>query len=89
MAYPVQDAIQYTVRNVPARADEALRRRASELGLSLNEILRRAIIKEAGLGKETRQEYRDLDHLAGTWVEDPIFDAVLAEQDRVDKELWK
>ncbi len=32
---------------------------------------------------------RDLDALAGTWVEDPAFDAALQDMDTVDKDLWK
>ena len=32
---------------------------------------------------------RDLSDLAGTWVEDPEFDATMREQDRVDPELWR
>jgi hypothetical protein len=77
------------VRNIPANADETLRRRAAELDLSLNEVLRQAILREAGLGPGAPKSYHDLDHLAGSWVEDPEFDAIRAEQDRIDEELWK
>ena len=31
----------------------------------------------------------DLDDLAGSWVDDPEFDAIIAEMDQVDPELWK
>ena len=86
---PVEEGVQYTVRNIPAKADEALRRRAAELHLSLNEVLRQAILKEAGLGAEPGRLYHDLDHLAGTWVEDPAIDAIIEAQDRVDEDLWK
>ena len=84
-----EGSVQYTVRNVPVKADQTLRRRASELKISLNEMLRRAILREAGMGIETSRSYHDLDHLAGSWVKDPIFDAIIAEQDRVDEDLWK
>lgn len=40
-------------------------------------------------GKVTPKKYRDLSDIAGTWVEDPEFDAILAEQRRIDPELWK
>ena len=89
MHLPVEEGVQYTVRNIPTKADEALRRRAAELRLSLNEVLRQAILKEAGVGAEPAQLYHDLDPIAGTWVEDPAFDAIIAAQDRVDEDLWK
>jgi hypothetical protein len=84
-----QGSVQYTVRNVPAKADLALRHRATELKISLNEMLRRAILREAGMGIDSSRSYHDLDHLAGTWVKDPVFDAIIDEQDRVDEDLWK
>lgn len=81
--------VQYTVRNIPAKADAALRRRAEELQLSLNEVLRRAILREAGSGELEGRVYHDLDGFIGTWQEDPKFDAAIAEHDRVDEEMWK
>ncbi len=33
--------------------------------------------------------HRDLDLLAGTWIDDPEFDQALAEQRKVDVEMWK
>jgi len=32
---------------------------------------------------------RDLSDIAGTWVEDPGFDQVIAAQRQIDPELWK
>ncbi|MBI4603182.1 MAG: hypothetical protein HY721_14580 [Planctomycetes bacterium] len=69
--------------------DEILRRKAHEERKSLNEVLKRALLKEAGVAQEPKTLYHDLDHLAGTWVEDPELDAIIAEQDRVDEDLWK
>ncbi len=33
--------------------------------------------------------HRDLDFLAGTWIEDSVFDQVLAEQRTINAEIWK
>lgn len=33
--------------------------------------------------------HRDLDFLAGTWIEDSVFDQVLAEQRTINAEMWK
>lgn len=32
---------------------------------------------------------RDLSDLAGTWTEDPEFDRAIADQDRIDEDLWR
>ena len=86
---PAADRIQYTVRNVPRKADEALRRRADELDVSLNDVLLRALLKEAGMAEGEKGAHHDLDDFVGSWEEDPEFDAIIAEQDRVDEEKWK
>lgn len=79
---------QYTVRNVPASVDHALRKLAEARGVSLNEILLKALEREAGVVAEPRI-YRDLDHLIGSWVDDPAFDAAMAEVERVDPKDWE
>lgn len=80
--------VQYTVRDVPADADAALRRRARAEGKSLNSLLREALVREAGLADEPVR-HADLDQLAGLWEDDPEFDAALAAQDVVDPSLWR
>jgi hypothetical protein len=80
--------LQYTVRDIPEQVDRALRRKAGEEGKSLNEVLRDALIREAGV-VEPSPRYTDLDALAGTWVDDPGFDATLRAQDQVDESLWR
>jgi hypothetical protein len=81
-------AVQYTVREVPFHVDRALRRRASEEGKSLNRFLRETLAKEAG-GMAGLVLHHDLDDLAGAWQDDPEFDRVIAEQDRVDEAMWR
>jgi hypothetical protein len=80
-------SVQYTVRDVPAHVDRALRRRASEEGKSLNQLLRDTLTKEAAGGVDVL--YHDLDAIAGTWEDDPEFDRAIAEQDRVDEAMWR
>ena len=80
--------VQYTIRDVPPAVDRALRRRAREEEKSLNQTLIESV--ERGLGLEAGPTvYRNLDFIAGTWVEDPEFDAALAEQDVVDEAEWR
>ena len=45
---------------------------------------------ERGLGLDDEPvEYHDLDDLAGSWIQDPEFEKVVAEMDRVDPGLWE
>lgn len=81
--------VQYTVRSVPAHVDKALRRKAQEGRKSLNEVLRDALIKEAGGADEPGHRYTDLDALAGSWVDVPGFDDALRAQDQIDEALWR
>jgi hypothetical protein len=80
---------QYTVRDVPAHVDGALRRKAREEGKSLNQVLRDALVREAGAGDLSPVLHNDLDHLAGKWEDDPAFDQAIAAQDRIDESLWR
>jgi hypothetical protein len=81
--------VQYTVRDVPARVDEALRSKARERRVSLNDVLRAALVREAGVDPDEGVVHDDLDDLAGRWDEDPAFDEAIEAQDRVDESLWK
>lgn len=82
------ECMQYTLRNIPGSLDAALRRRAHEQGKSLNEVAIEALARGTGL-KGERSRKRDLQFMAGTWQEDPIFDEAIAAQDAVDEDLWR
>ena len=79
---------QHTLRKVPPQVDAELRRRAVEERKSLNEVALQALERGLGLSDQPIR-YRDLDDLAGTWVDDPEFDRALEEMDQVDPELWQ
>jgi plasmid stability protein len=80
--------MQYTLRNIPAAVDRALRQRAKIEGRSLNEVAVEALARATGVLDE-EMKHRSLGDLAGTWIPDPDFDAALEEQDRIDEGLWK
>ncbi len=80
--------MQYTLRKIPKRVDEALRRKAKQEGLSLNQAAVQALTHGLGL-TETSPIHHDLDDLVGTWVEDPGFDEALRDMDSIDPELWR
>jgi plasmid stability protein len=81
--------VQYTVRNIPAHVDKALRRKAREGRKSLNEVLRDALMRDVEGAGPSARVYTDLDALAGTWVDVPDFDEAIQAQDRVDESLWR
>ena len=79
--------VQFTVRGIPREVEKALKRKAALSEKSLNTVLVEALSREAGVERET--VYHELDSLAGTWEDDPAFDAALRAQHRIDKNLWK
>lgn len=82
---PAKPPVQYTIRGVPRDVDRELRRRAHERRISMNQLLVEELRSAAG----TPRRYRSLGSLAGTWREDPAFERALADQRRVDPDLWK
>ena len=79
--------MQYTIRNVPDYLDAALRGAARAQDKSLNEVTIEALARGAGLSDQPRRQ-RDLGDLAGSWRDDPVFEAALAAQDAIEPELW-
>jgi hypothetical protein len=77
---------QYTIRQVPANLDEALRRKAKQKGQSLNQVLLDSLAQSVG---EEASRYHDLDELAGSWKTDKAFDDALKAFDTIDPNDWK
>jgi predicted metal-dependent hydrolase len=80
--------MQYTLRGIPAAVDNALRARARAAGKSLNEAAVDALAEGSGMAG-SRRKRRDLGDVARTWKADKALEAALADQDRVDKDLWR
>ncbi len=80
--------MQYTIRNIPAHLDRALRERAARDGKSLNEVATEALARGLDVdGQVVRR--RDLGAIAGSWVRDREVDRALDEQRRIDPDLWR
>jgi len=80
--------MQYTIRNIPRSLDRALRLKSRKEGKTLDQVVIEML--ERGLqANERPAKFRDLDDLAGTWVEDPQFDRAIAEQDQIHPDDWK
>lgn len=80
--------MQYTIRGIPELVDNALRARARAAGKSLNEAAIDALAEGSGTAG-SRRKRRDLGDIAKTWKADKAVDAALADQDRVDEDLWR
>jgi len=81
--------MQYTLRNIPSDLDQALRKTAGQQHKSLNQVAVEALRRAAGLGEKPPVKRRDLADVAGTWKDDPGTDAALADQRRIDPEMWE
>jgi hypothetical protein len=83
--------MQYTIRNIPKRLDEALRRKAREEHRSLNEVVVETMEHGLGLTGE-KKVYRDLDWLIGSGPLEPEVIRALEEQDQIHpdemREVW-
>lgn len=80
-----------TLRNLPSEVARLVREKARAEGISLNQAV--IGVLEAYLGGRGRTEtvHHDLDELAGAWTaaEAAAFEQALAEQRRLDPELWR
>ena len=83
---PTGSRIQYTIRGIPPEVDAALRRRARQRRISLNQLLVEELSAAGGTGP---QRHRRLSDLPGRWHNDPVFDRIVAEQRVIDEDLWK
>jgi len=84
---PTKSKVQYTLRGIPAEVDQALRRKARERRISLNQLLVDELISASGATSSRR--YRPLKQVAGRWKDDPEFDRALEDQRQVDWSLWR
>jgi len=79
-----------TLRNIPKKLQEVIRKRAGAEGLSLNKTVLRMLEEASGQRAQKSALHHDLDYLAGKWSreEAAAFEAALVEQRRVDPEHW-
>jgi predicted carbohydrate-binding protein with CBM5 and CBM33 domain len=82
------ECMQYTIRGIPEAVDTALRARARTTGTSLNEAAVDALVEGSGVAG-SRRKRRDLSDIARTWKAEKAVAAALADQDRVDEDLWR
>lgn len=74
-------------RNIPASVNQALRKRASQRKISLNQL----IVEElAGVtGGVQNKKYRSLAGIAGKWQADAEFDRIMEAQREIEPDMWQ
>jgi hypothetical protein len=79
--------MQYTIRNVSAELDRALKARAKKSGKSVNQVALEALAQSVGQPLK-RRSLRDMP---GTWSkrEAAHFERFLTEHRKIDDELWR
>ena len=77
--------IQYTIRGVPQEVDRALRRKAAQRKVSLNEV----ILEELTAVTTGARKRTDFHDVTGQWTPDPAFDEIVASQRQIDPDRWK
>jgi len=81
----IEEPVQYTIRGVPPEVDRALRGKAAQLKLSLNQVVVDELTR-ATIGRSRKTDFSDL---VGRWTPDPAFDEVIASQRQIDWDKWK
>ena len=74
------------LRDIPEDVERALRAKAQAEGKTPEQVAIEAI---AATTSPTGKEKNDFSAVVGTWVEDPIFDEIGREHERIDPDLWK
>lgn len=95
-ARPVEDSLRtITIRKMPRELEKRIEAIAAEEGASLARTVIRLLMRATGLKQPELTEakgtrHHDLDDLAGTWsdAEAAEFDSSVADQRRVDPEVW-
>lgn len=80
-----------TLRHLRPELARAIERKAHEARTSLSGAVIALLEEATGLSKKRKAIHHDLDHLIGSWSaeEARAFDKNLAQQRKIDPEIWK
>lgn len=79
-----------TLRNLPPRVAQAIRKKAATEKTSLNKAVIGLLEESTGLRAKPEKK-RDLSWLAGSWSKEEAdaFDRILAAHRQIDPEVWR
>ncbi len=78
--------MQYTIRSIPPKVDQALRSRAKKTGKSLNEVVLETLAKGSGMTNQPILN-NDLDWFIGSMTLDDKFDEAIKWLDSLPNDL--
>lgn len=76
---------QYTIRSIPPKVDQALRKKSQKTGKSLNEVVIEALTKGAGMTPDAT--FNDLDWFVGSMQIDSKFDEAMSWLDSLPQDV--
>lgn len=76
---------QYTIRSIPPKVDQALRKKSQKTGKSLNEVAVEALTKGAGVMPDAT--FNDLDWFVGSMPVDSEFDEAMNWLESLPKDV--
>ncbi len=77
--------IQYTIRSIPPRLDQTLRKKSQKNGKSLNAVVIEALTKGAGM--MSNATFNDLDWFIGSMPADTEFDEAINWLESLPKDI--
>ena len=77
--------MRLTIDNIPDDLERALRSKAQAEGKTLNELAIEALQLAASAGAAAKR--RDFGAVAGTWVDEPLFEQVRNAHEQIDVDL--
>ena len=86
-ACAIIECMQYTIRNVSAELDRALKARAKKTGKSVNQVALEALAQSVGQPVKRR----NLRDMPGEWSRRDAarFERFLEQHRQIDEELWR
>jgi hypothetical protein len=82
-----------TIRGIDETLDQALKTAADRESRSINQLVLEVLRERFGLAKAAHhtRRHHDLDDLFGRWSKEDYqrIEAMVSEQRKVDRELWK
>lgn len=80
--------IQYTIRNIPPKVDQVIRKRARQTGKSFNQTVVELLTLQT-FGTIKPQPDENFDWLFGQLSLDEAFAEAIADQARIDEQMWQ
>jgi plasmid stability protein len=79
--------MRLTIDNISDELEKALRSKAEAEGKTVNQLALEAL--QAAAGARANGKKRDFSRVAGSWVDEPVFEQVRNAHEQIDPDRWK